>query len=178
MWFKNLMLYRLPAPWSISLEKLEQQLSRGVFSKCPSNQPSSRGWAAPRNSGELVTSVGGQWLICLCEEHRILPGSVVNDEVKERAEALEAQQGYYPGRKQMKELRERVTEELLPRAFTRRNKTFIWIDPKNGWFAARPSGTEDVYKIYAESFKGEAHLKQIQEEAQAIVADAFRVAGV
>ncbi|MGC8733280.1 MAG: phosphoglucomutase, alpha-D-glucose phosphate-specific, partial [Halothiobacillaceae bacterium] len=44
---------------------------------------------------------------------------------------------------------------------------------ENGWFAARPSGTEDVYKIYAESFKGEAHLKQIQDEAQAIVAAAF-----
>ncbi len=38
-----------------------------------------------------------------------------------------------------------------------------------GWFAARPSGTEDVYKIYAESFKGDAHLKQIQTEAQALV---------
>ena len=38
-----------------------------------------------------------------------------------------------------------------------------------GWFAARPSGTEDVYKIYAESFKGEAHLKQIQTEAQSLV---------
>jgi phosphoglucomutase len=49
---------------------------------------------------------------------------------------------------------------------------------ENGWFAARPSGTEDVYKIYAESFKGEAHLKRIQEEAQAIVAEAFRAAGV
>ena len=40
---------------------------------------------------------------------------------------------------------------------------------QNGWFAARPSGTEDVYKVYAESFKGEAHLKEIQREAQAIV---------
>jgi len=39
----------------------------------------------------------------------------------------------------------------------------------NGWFALRPSGTEDVYKIYAESFKDEAHLKVIQNEAQAIV---------
>ncbi len=38
-----------------------------------------------------------------------------------------------------------------------------------GWFAARPSGTEDVYKIYAESFKGDAHLKQIQQEAQSLV---------
>lgn len=40
---------------------------------------------------------------------------------------------------------------------------------ENGWFAARPSGTEDIYKIYAESFKGEEHLKQIQAEARDIV---------
>jgi phosphoglucomutase len=43
------------------------------------------------------------------------------------------------------------------------------VTTENGWFAARPSGTEDVYKIYAESFKGEAHLKQIQTEAQYLV---------
>lgn len=49
---------------------------------------------------------------------------------------------------------------------------------ENGWFAARPSGTEDIYKIYAESFKGEAHLRQIQEEAQTIVHSAFTAAGV
>jgi phosphoglucomutase len=48
----------------------------------------------------------------------------------------------------------------------------------NGWFAARPSGTEDIYKIYAESFKGEAHLKAIQEEAQKIVQSAFTTAGL
>jgi phosphoglucomutase len=45
---------------------------------------------------------------------------------------------------------------------------------ENGWFAARPSGTEDVYKIYAESFLGEEHLRQIQQEAQLIIADAFK----
>ncbi len=49
---------------------------------------------------------------------------------------------------------------------------------ENGWFAARPSGTEEVYKIYAESFNGPDHLKQLQQEAQAIVADAFRAAGL
>jgi phosphoglucomutase len=49
---------------------------------------------------------------------------------------------------------------------------------ENGWFAARPSGTEDVYKIYAESFRGVEHLRLIQAEAQAIVNDAFRTAGV
>ena len=40
---------------------------------------------------------------------------------------------------------------------------------ESGWFAARPSGTEDVYKLYAESFKGEQHLEQILEEAQGVV---------
>jgi phosphoglucomutase len=49
---------------------------------------------------------------------------------------------------------------------------------ENGWFAARPSGTEDIYKIYAESFKGAQHLKQIQEEARAIVGAAFTAAGL
>ena len=49
---------------------------------------------------------------------------------------------------------------------------------ENGWFAARPSGTEDIYKVYAESFTGADHLKQIQDEAQAIVAGAFRAAGL
>lgn len=49
---------------------------------------------------------------------------------------------------------------------------------ENGWFAARPSGTENIYKIYAESFKGHAHLKAIQEEAVAIVNATFKKAGL
>jgi phosphoglucomutase len=47
------------------------------------------------------------------------------------------------------------------------------VTTENAWFAARPSGTEDVYKIYAESFKGEQHLAQVQEEARAVVAGAL-----
>lgn len=42
---------------------------------------------------------------------------------------------------------------------------------EQGWFAARPSGTEDVYKLYAESFRGKEHLRRIQEEAQMLVAE-------
>jgi phosphoglucomutase len=45
---------------------------------------------------------------------------------------------------------------------------------EGGWFAARPSGTEDIYKIYTESFRGQEHLRRIEQEAQAIVEQAFR----
>ncbi|MEO8396926.1 MAG: alpha-D-glucose phosphate-specific phosphoglucomutase, partial [Chloroflexota bacterium] len=48
---------------------------------------------------------------------------------------------------------------------------------ESGWFAARPSGTEDIYKIYTESFRGIGHLRQIQDEAQSIVNDALAAGG-
>jgi phosphoglucomutase len=51
------------------------------------------------------------------------------------------------------------------------------VTAENGWFAARPSGTEDIYKIYTESFRGAEHLARIQAEAQAIVTAALRSAG-
>ncbi|HEX6919851.1 MAG TPA: phosphoglucomutase (alpha-D-glucose-1,6-bisphosphate-dependent) [Actinomycetes bacterium] len=51
------------------------------------------------------------------------------------------------------------------------------VQTESGWFAARPSGTEDVYKIYAESFRGPEHLARIQEEARQVVADALRGTG-
>jgi phosphoglucomutase len=49
---------------------------------------------------------------------------------------------------------------------------------ESGWFAARPSGTEEIYKIYAESFRDQQHLEQIEEEAQTIVSEAFTAAAV
>jgi len=52
------------------------------------------------------------------------------------------------------------------------------VTTENGWFAARPSGTENIYKIYSESFLGEEHIAQIQTEAQEIVAQAFAKAGI
>jgi phosphoglucomutase len=47
---------------------------------------------------------------------------------------------------------------------------------ENGWFAARPSGTEEVYKIYAESFRSEDHLRQVQDDAKALIGRAFESA--
>lgn len=138
MWFRNLQLYRLPAPWALTLADLEEQLTRGSFHPCGSQDHQSRGWVSPRN-GALVHSIGGQWLLSLMVEQRLLPSSVVNQEVMERAEKMAAEQGYPPGRKALRELKDRVTEELLPRAFLKRSKTPVWIDPKNGWLGVDSS---------------------------------------
>ena len=71
-----------------------------------------------------------------------------------------------------------ITEKLTKASSNNADIGGLKVCTANGWFAARPSGTEDVYKIYAESFKGEEHLKQIQEEAKKIVSDTFAKAGV
>ena len=154
MWFRNLQLYRLPAPWEMSIDALEEQLARRRFVPCGSQDAESRGWVAPVDDGPLVHSVGGQWLISLGVDHRLLPSSVVKQEAEERAARFELEHGYAPGRKQMKELREAVTQELLPRAFTRRTRVVAWIDPKDGWLAVdAPSVTraEDVLEALRQS---------------------------
>lgn len=147
MWFKNLQLYRLPTMWSIGITNLRDQLARAPFVKCESNQPMSRGWVPPREGSYLAHLVGSQWLIALGVEQRLLPAAVVAKEVRERAAVIAEQQGYAPGRKQLRELKERVIEELMPRAFTSYRVTHAWIDPIGGWLcidASTPSKAEEV----------------------------------
>lgn len=132
--FKNLVPYRLPVPWQISLSELEEQLGRGLFFECPKHEPMSRGWVPPRKDGALVAAVDNCWLIALCVEERLLPASVVSEEVAKEVAKLTESQGHAPGRKQLRELKERTVERLLPKAFTRKKVTRAWIDPKGGWF--------------------------------------------
>jgi phosphoglucomutase len=64
---------------------------------------------------------------------------------------------------------ERITALLTAAPGNRAPIGGLKVVTPSGWFAARPSGTEDVYKLYAESFKGSDHLRRIQEEAQAVI---------
>ncbi len=65
---------------------------------------------------------------------------------------------------------EKITNKLIAAPSNNEPIGGLKVETENGWFAARPSGTEDVYKIYAESFKDENHLRQIQEQAKELVA--------
>ena len=73
---------------------------------------------------------------------------------------------------------EKITQKLTKAPGNNADIGGLKVVTENGWFAARPSGTEDVYKIYMESFKDEEHLKRIATEAQQIVNAALKKAGV
>jgi recombination associated protein RdgC len=131
MWFKNLQIYRLTAPWTHSAKALDDQLSRHAFRNCSAYELQTFGWASPREDGALVYAVNGHTLIKLGHEKKLLPAAVIKETVREKAQALEGVQGFKPGRKQMRELKDQVTDELLPRAFNVRRNMWVWIDAKH-----------------------------------------------
>jgi len=146
MWFKNLQLYRLPKNWADNTGKLEEQLSTLTLQPCSACDLQSIGWIAPRDGGPLVHSVNRQWLLALGIEQKLLPASVVKQFANDKAKEIEENEGRRVGRKEMRDLREAMTIELLPRAFVRRRTTFGWIDPVNGWLAidaASPAKAEE-----------------------------------
>ncbi len=135
MWFRNLVVCRF-ATGPLDTAALEEALQRDAFQPCGAMDMQSRGWTSPAPHDEsFVHKVGGHLLIGLCTEQRLLPAAVINQYAQERAAEAEEKQGYRPGRKQLREIRERVTDELMPRAFTHRRITRAWIDPAGGWFA-------------------------------------------
>ena len=153
MWFKNLQLHRFSAPWTLSAEEVEACLAKHAFFPGTSLEPQTQGWAAPRDNGPLVHCVNKQMLLLLRTEKKLLPATVVNQVTKARAAELEEQQGFKPGRKQLKELKEQVTDELLPRAFSIRRDTRVWIDPVNGWLAIDAAGTAKADEVRGMLFK-------------------------
>jgi recombination associated protein RdgC len=140
MWFKNLIVYRLPANWSVSAAELEDKLAGRPLQPCGAFDMESRGWLPSSVLQRFVHTTNGQHLIALGVEQKLLPGSIIKQVTAERALELEQQQGYPVGRRQLRELRERVTEELRARAFSRRRTTHAWIDPLNGWFVINAAG--------------------------------------
>ena len=135
MWLKNLTLYRLPAKWPVTADALERKLASQPLTPCGSFQMESKGWTCPREEGSFLYHQNRQWLLALGVEQKLLPASVIRQVTGDRAVALARQQAHPVGRKQLRELREQVTTELMPKALARRRVTHGWIDAANGWLA-------------------------------------------
>ena len=131
MWFRNLLVYRLDKDAAPDAGELESALAHNALQPCGSYEMESRGWVAPRAADRHLHAVERQWLIAFGINQKLLPASVVNQTVKERAETLAAKQDHPVGRKQFREIRERALAELMPKALSRRRTTRAWIDPVN-----------------------------------------------
>lgn len=148
MWFKNLKLYRLESHWKLTAEKLNELLAKEAFTKAGSSASQSVGWVPPREHDDrLAYNVGKQILCSYRTERKLLPASVINQFLKVRAQEIEDQQGYKPGRKQLRSLKEEVTASLLPRAFSLQKDTLIWIDPVNRWLGMDTSSTSKAEEL-------------------------------
>ena len=134
MWFRNLRLYRLVADWNNDPAKFDELLAKQPLTRCGSFDMVSRGWVFPKDDG-FVHRVNGQWLLALGVEQKLLPSSIIRQEAQERAAQIEAEQNRKVGRKELRDLRDAVAQELLPKAFSRRRTTWAWVDPVNGWLA-------------------------------------------
>jgi recombination associated protein RdgC len=157
MWFKSLQLYRLHDVHAIAIDQLAAALSEHAAKPLGSSDARRLGWTAPAGrlgGGQLVHEIQGHWLISALRQERMLPSSVVNEEVDDQVAEIAAIEGRKVMRKEKTALKEQVTEALMPRAFVRSQKIDLWWDTERqliGINTSRRSRAEDVLNLLRET---------------------------
>lgn len=156
LWFKNLMVYRLSREVSLSADEMEKQLSAFSFTPCGSQDMAKTGWVSPMgsHSDALTHTVNGQIVICARKEEKILPSPVIKQELQDKIERLEGEQHRKLKKTEKDSLKDEVLHSLLPRAFSRFNQTFLWIDTVNDLImvdAASAKRAEDTLALLRKS---------------------------
>ncbi len=157
MLFRNLILYRLSSGWTLPVTALEETLARRPLQPCGGFDLRTRGWVHSGYEERYLYSRGGEHLLAFGIDQKLLPASVVNQEARDRAVALAAQQGYPVGRRQMRDLKARVTDEFRSRAFSRRRTTCAWLSPATGLLAVNattPAIAEELIELLREGIGG------------------------
>lgn len=149
MWFKNLYCLQLPADFSLDSEVLAEALASKPFLGCNKEQREATGFVSPfgRNSDERLLEANGYRLVTLAHQERLLPSSVVREELDERVAELEAKESRKIGSKEKKELREQIEFELLPQAFTRTKKLDAWLDTQQHWLVLNTSSSTHAERL-------------------------------
>lgn len=149
MWFKNLIFYRFTQPFGTTAEELEERLQQKRFRGCNSQDMSSYGWVAPLGKhSEMLTHAGnGFVMVAARKEEKILPASVIKDVLEEKIEQIELEQDRQVFGKEKKTLKDDVIMELLPKAFSRCQTTFAYIDPNKGWLIVDASSFKKAEEL-------------------------------
>ncbi|MEQ5802300.1 recombination-associated protein RdgC [Halomonas sp. H10-9-1] len=132
MWFKHLHLYRLHDAPELDAATLEEALAEQAARPLGGQDPRRLGWTFPGGRADTARlhELQGQRLLSALRQERLLPASVVKEEVEERAAEVEAREGRKLRRQEKIAIKEQVVEELLPRAFVRSQKIDLWWDTR------------------------------------------------
>lgn len=161
MWFKNLLIYRL-THGKIDLMQLNDALSRNMLQNCLQLEMQSCGWVKPRDENDQFVHVCGQHiLIAFGVEKKILPTTVVNQYAKNRINAMEQHQGHKAGKKQVRDIKEAVLLELMPRAFVQRHITNTWIDLNEGMLVIDTANLKRAEEVIALLLKTVGEIKLV-----------------
>lgn len=149
--FKSASFFRIAPDFVLPpLEALEEALQSAQFMPCGATQAESSGWVAPRGnkSTVLVEAVGASVLLRLCVERRPLPASAVKDAVEAMVEKYKQETGRErASAKVKKEFKEEAIQSLLPRAFTKRSSTTLWVDPVNKFLVVDSASLTGADKV-------------------------------
>ncbi|MDN3521037.1 recombination-associated protein RdgC [Halomonas ramblicola] len=156
MWFKHLHLYRLHDAPELDAATLEEALAEQAARPLGGQDPRRLGWTPPagRAGTHRLHELQGQRLLSALRQERLLPASVVREEVDERAAEVEAREGRKLRRQEKSTLKEQVIEELLPRAFVRSQRIDLWWDTRRqliGIAASSRSRAEEVLDLLRET---------------------------
>jgi recombination associated protein RdgC len=133
MWFKQVQLFQLTDAIPYAPEKVIEQLEALSFTPCLPSLPSSAGWVSPFEDehAPLVHAMNGNILLCLQIEEKILPGTVVRQELNEKIKAIQLRDDRRVRQKEKLMLKDEVVMTLLPRAFTKLIRLYAYIDTKH-----------------------------------------------
>ena len=156
MWFKNQRAYRLTSPFGLNPEQLAEALAGATYTPCGKTQPLSLGWvpALGDDAETLVHAAGGRLLLCLRREEKLLPASVVREQLTARIGEIEREQGRKVYRKERLQLKDDIVQECLPRAFSRSNNVFAYLDTRSNWLfvdSASAGRAEELVGLLRES---------------------------
>ena len=157
MWFKHLHLYRVHSAPELSESALGDALDAHAAAPLGNADARRLGWTAPAGrlgNGQRLHEIQGHRLLSALRQERLLPASVVKEEVDEQVANIEASEGRKVTRKEKTAFKEQVTEDLLPRAFVRSQKIDVWWDTRRqliGINASSRTRAEDILDLLRET---------------------------